>query len=296
MTSKHLVQIRLYLHFLPLELCPWHASSQDCIDLLHSLLIRHFAPCLLLYVMVLLLTCHRLFAVGYATRQLSGLPAHASPAALREHLLQQNAAATALHSQMLLVAAHSARLKEALVRPDADLAAEMAAGTGLWGDVAAAVSMTDTLVTGLPQLLAAASGPRDLLIPPGQQRLRPSAGTGVQSTQTSGCLATIHYLKHCPDSTQPATCPLQQQQRLQEDALQQVLSSPNAARYCLLPEAAARRSDVSDLTLQSPVPLEALADPEVWWRWQQALLQLHACDVCGAETTEDEVSASAGVV
>lgn len=40
-----------------------------------------------------------------------------------------------------------------------------------------------------------------------------------------------------------------------------------------------QQSDVEALALQAPSL--ALADPQVYWRWQQTLLGLHECDVCG---------------
>lgn len=49
-------------------------------------------------------------------------------------------------------------------------------------------------------------------------------------------------------------------------------------------------TDVHQLALLSPAPVEALVDPAVWWEWQKRILQLDSsCDVCGTSKQSSEV-------
>ena len=58
----------------------------------------------------------------------------------------------------------------------------------------AAVGLTDAVAAGYSELLAAVSGPRDLLIPPAQQKLQPSAA----QRSVGNFQALCHYFAHCP--------------------------------------------------------------------------------------------------
>lgn len=181
--------------------------------------------------------------------------------------------------------------------------------------VHAAVSLNDAFATGQPEVLAAVSGQRDLLIPPAQQKVQPTAATDV-----AGFQAACQYLGTvpAPGHTQQYQDRVQDKRREQQQqcaqaglrSTQQTQASQQAAAEAelelvwdmqtqsastasawgpgLLPPAP--QSDVGRLMLQSPCPAEALGEPLVWWRWQQALLELDCCDVCGS--TSDNVSAT----
>lgn len=173
----------------------------------------------------------------------------------------------------------------------------------------AAVGLTDALAAGYSELLAAASGPRDLLIPPAQQKLQPSAA----QRSVGNFQALCHYFAHCPAPSEvdwaeeierlkrqqgmragTHQLALQQQQqhggKEKEDPLaavctqEQQLWEAQAEACDMAAEGpmvaqSLQQSDVEALALQAPSL--ALADPQVYWRWQQTLLGLHECDVCG---------------
>jgi len=249
-----------------------------------------------------MLWCCRLFAVGYACRQLSGLP-NKPPAAMQaQQTLQRTLLDAARKHQLveLVVAArggaqnlHDVRQKqgnrgaeEPCINKQQQVSFDAAS---------AALQLTSAFAKGQPELLAAVSGPRDFLIPPGQQRLQPNGDTAA-----ANLTAVCHYLCHCP---QPAItskhqqhqhghgCPASQRplrlQQQQEQAPQQQRETVDMdAAVMQLPGRNSRPSDVAALALSSPCPIDALLDPEVWWSWQQALLKLETCDTCGADTQQ----------
>jgi hypothetical protein len=248
-------------------------------------------------------------------RQLTGLP-QPLPAHAETHLDLQQQAVQAVSDNQLDVLCTDRKLGEALQQARrADAAAQVHPSSSTssthctFDAMGAAVSLTDAFATGQPELLAAVSGPRDLLLPPAQQKVQPTAATDVAAFQ-----AACHYLGTVPgpdcmdlyqDSerrkqreqqqqrTQSGLRSAQQAQASQQaaaaaeaelerhwDMQQQSASTASAFGLGLL--APAPQSDVSRLMLQSPCPVEALSDPLVWWRWQQALLELQCCDVCGS--------------
>lgn len=269
-------------------------------------------------VLLCLVASCRLFAVSYATRQLTGLQQQPSAHAAVLERLQQQAVYQARDQQLALLCGKAPSIKQALQRAQQSDALAQQRGEQrqeLWEHTCqaleSALSLTDALATGQPELLAAVSGPRDLLIPPAQQKLQPTAVANAAVFQAK-CL----YLGHCPDSSgldnfqafhqvqrkqqqHAGACLLGLQQQkdhqgpasraMQQRELQRQQQQAEACEMAangpaLMPPA--QQSDVSQLMLQSPCPAEALGDPLVWWRWQQALLGLDDCDICGGRSNQ----------
>jgi hypothetical protein len=188
----------------------------------------------------------------------------------------------------------------------------------------AAVGLTDALAAGHSELLAAVSGPRDLLIPPAQQKLQPVAQRSV-----GGFQALCHYFAHSPPCSEvertqeverserqqrmragarqlamPQQHQQQQGRREEEDPITGVYREEQLSHLAQLEACdmaaegpmvcqSLQQSDVEALALQAPSL--ALADPQVYWRWKQTLLGLHECDVCG-EYAAGQVGGFAGPV
>lgn len=168
-----------------------------------------------------------------------------------------------------------------------------------------AVAFSDACADGKHQLLAAVSGPRDLLVPPAQQKIQPYCRRTRQQE-----VAVLHYLHHQPISAlkTPARQPLQssltgliatKQQMWQQSARHEACKPSHVqqqprddaqrdqssdVRPQPLTAEHTRSSDVAALALAAPCPVEALLGHDVWWNWQQALLGLDTCDTCGADT------------
>jgi hypothetical protein len=252
--------------------------------------------------------------VSLATRQLSGLQQQPSQHAAILQRLQQQAVRQAQDQQIDLLRREAPSIEHALqlAQQPSEQRQEH------WDNVAvyaleAALSLTDALATGQPELLAAVSGPRDLLIPPAQQKLQPTARTNVAGFQAM-CLylgycppsggvddcqareeaqqkelqqarADLLRLQRQPDRQGPESQAMQQQElQLQRQQQQAEACQVAAGGPALMPPA--WQSDVGQLMLQSPCPAEALGDPVVWWRWQQAVMGLDDCDICGGHSND----------
>lgn len=255
----------------------------------------------------------RLFAVGYATRQLSGLPGRKPDWELELQSLLHASAQHALDNQTDCLLAAVPGLREQQQHLQQGSAGDAGGSSDMEAlfqqSLDAALLMTDALACRQHQLLAAVSGPRDLLIPPAQQKLPPDCRPTRQLEA-----ALLHYIHHRPPSTLPSPAtqphetpqtglraPQQQQLKQQQAPAQEACKPPQMQQpprddaqrdqgsdllLRLLTAEPTGRSDVSALVLSSPCPVEALLDPEVWWSWQQALLKLDTCDTCGADTLQ----------
>lgn len=290
-----LIEQSLLTHCFPLNLCSKHfrhvqfkpAGAQVCgqcclhtpchpSDLELKTKLVMCSRCLLLVI-----SPHRLFAAGYATRQLLlGLGAETEPTPASA--TASSKAAMTLRSfldRLVLgklctdhvalgnsIAPQPRALQRALIREVLPIAA-MPAHPGY--------------------LQEAVGAPWDTLVPLLQQRgARPLC---------SGYRYRVHHLMHSAGQVYMQFGDPERWQRHRGGVLgtssSEESGGPDSVQGDEAAEATWAGSAASSLVCQDPVPVECLQHPELWWTWHQELFSFGSCDVCERGQAGDKVGA-----
>jgi hypothetical protein len=131
------------------------------------------------------------------------------------------------------------------------------------------------------RLRQAAAWPRDLLA---HAAVRNAPSAEEQSNAEAHQAIVLKYLLHKPDLFVVMEKSEFDKQKEGDTAKQQQQQGEAAAA------AAGQLSDIAQMALQPPLPLDAFVDPQMWWQRQQELLRLdRTCDHCGIVATLDQV-------
>jgi hypothetical protein len=126
------------------------------------------------------------------------------------------------------------------------------------------------------QLQQAAAWPRDLLAPAAVQRQGPEQS---RTAAVGAKLVVEKYLQH-----QATVLHIEDEQQQQQGPA--VAAAAAAAAYGV----PGQLTDVAELALQPPLPLDAFVAPSLWWERQQELLALdRSCDNCSKQFEADQV-------
>jgi len=226
----------------------------------------------------------RLFAIGFALRRLSGVRGHpvaaGSPArTLREAQQERdrlNAVLGQIHKMeaclQLQVLMHDLPHQQRCQELVDEIRNEVKA-TGLLIRKSVVLAMRALLAEPLEDLLSPA-GPPDVDEDQGRAMVlgyfegrHSSLSASSSSSSSSPTVA-----EHVPDSSAADGGSNTEAEALLLDGMR-----------------VAGRTDVEDLLLSGPVPVEALLPPELWWDHQRSLLDLDCCEECLEEIEEGKV-------
>jgi len=223
---------------------------------------------------------HRLFAAGYATRQLLlGLGAETEPTP-----------ASAMASSKAVATLRSVMYAGVLQRLCADrvvLSDSIAPQrSALQGALLQEVVPTAAMPAHPRYLQEAVGAPWDTLVPLLQQRwARPLC---------SGYRYRVQHMLHSAGQVYLQCGDPERWQR----HLDGLLGMPSSEESGLdsvqgdeADDAPWGGSAASALACQDPVPVECLQHPELWWTWHQELFSLGSCDVCSRGKAGDKVRA-----
>lgn len=237
----------------------------------------------------------RLYAVGFATRQLTGNDA--SPSSLGGLA----AARAGCHDAALGALLHCSMRQLSLVigRDSAEAAQQGRKGSAQSAERQAAILKQQLLLPGIAPkgmalLGAAAAGPTDPLVPLSQQGDAGQVLSSKQRAKRRRGDVTARW-DEAPYTYMRLGDPVawrQHQHALHSLAIQcSGTADGGSAQQQQQVEVMLQDDEASDmaaLMLQAPVPAECLQGPEVWWAWHQAMLELHKCDVCESGAGKDK--------